>query len=218
MQRNRARGAEAGARAGRAGDRGLAALAAAGLTLGAACSAGGPASPRSNYELVIERIEAPAAAAGDSRRTFVESDVVTGGAVIQDTARATLRLVARDPAGRSGPAGPTAAVFATVDRYRVRYARADGRNEPGVDVPHSWDGALTLLVSPAGETGEFVLVRAAAKVEPPLVRLRDGGGDVVIHTLATVTFHGRAPGGARIEAAGAVSVDFADWADPAPPR
>lgn len=218
MRRNLGHGARAGARTRRAGDRGRAALAAAGLALGAACSPGGPASSRSSYELLIERIEAPAAAAGDSRRTFVESDVVTGGSVLQDTARATLRLVARDPAGRPGPAAPTAAVFATVDRYRVRYVRADGRNEPGVDVPHPWDGALTILVSPAGESGEFVLVRAAAKVDPPLVRLRGGGGDLVIHTLATVTFYGRAPGGARIEAAGSISVDFADWADPAPPR
>lgn len=240
MQRNRAHGGKAMARTGRAGDRVRAAggagaarsgsrvrtgrvggrvraaLAAIGLVASAACSTGGPASSRSSYELVIERIEAPADTAGDSRRTFVESDVVTGGAVVQDTARATLRLAARDPAGTASPAAPTPAVFATVDRYRVRYVRADGRNEPGVDVPHPWDGALTLHVSPAGESGEFVLVRAAAKVEPPLVRLRDGGGDVVIHTLAHVTFHGRDRGGARIEATGAIGVDFADWADPAP--
>ena len=151
-----------------------------------------------------------------AHRMFVESDVVTDGTVVRDTVRATLRLVARDPSATWGPGAPTAAVFAAIDRYRVRYVRSDGRNAPGIDVPHPWDGALTLLVSLDGKTGEFVLVRASAKLDPPLVRLRDGGGDLVINTLAYVTFYGRDHGGARIEATGAITVEFADWPDAAP--
>jgi hypothetical protein len=199
----------------RSGDRGGVALAVVGFAVAAGCAAGGTALSRSSSELVIERIEAPADSTGGARRTFVESDVATGGTVVRDTARATLRLVARDPAGAATPAAPTSAAFATLDRYRVRYVRSDGRSMPGVDVPHPWDGALTLQVSDDGETCDFVLVRASAKLEPPLVRLRDGGGDVVINTLAYVTFYGRDRSGARIEATGAINVEFADWPDSA---
>ena len=217
MQRDPAHIERGRAWTGSAGDRGVAALVAVGLALAAACAAGGPASSRSSFELVVERIEAPAAGStAAAPRTFVESDVVTVGRVVRDTVRVTLRLVARDPAALSGPAAPTAAAFATIDRYRVRYVRSDGRNAPGIDVPHPWDGALALLVSFGGETGELVLVRASAKLDPPLVRLRDGGGDVVINTLAYVTFYGRDHGGARIEATGAITVEFADWPDAAP--
>lgn len=196
----------------------LLALVLLGGAMAAACAAGGPGS-RASVALVVERISAPAdGAAGDANRTFVESDVATGDTVVQDTAHATLRLVARDPAARAGPAAPTGGRFATVDRYRVRYVRSDGRNAPGVDVPHPWDGALTLAPSFEGETGEFVLVRASAKLDPPLVTLRAGGGDIVINTLAYVTFYGRDHGGARLEATGAISVAFADWADAEPAR
>lgn len=216
MQRSPVASGQGGARSRSAGDRATVALVAAGLAMAAACAADGPISSRSSFELLVERIEAPAAGSTEgAHRMFVESDVVTGGTVVRDTVRATLRLVARDPSAMAGPAAPTAAVFATIDRYRVRYVRSDGRNAPGIDVPHPWDGALTLLVSLDGRTGELVLVRASAKLEPPLVRLRDGGGDVVINTLAYVTFYGRDHGGARVEATGAIAVEFADWSDAA---
>ena len=192
-------------------------LAVVGFAMAAACAAGDPTASRSSFELVVERIEAPGSGStGDAHRAFVESDVVTAGRVVQDTVRATLRLVARDPSVLPGPAAPSAAVFATIDRYRVRYVRSDGRNVPGIDVPHPWDGALTLLVSFDGETGDIVLVRASAKLEPPLVRLRGGGGDVVINTLAYVTFYGRDHAGARIEATGAIAIEFADRSDSGP--
>ena len=198
---------------------GVTPLAVLGLALAAACAGGGPAASRSNVVLVVERIDAPAdGTAGDVSRTFVESDVVTGGRVSGDTARVTLRLVARDPSVATSPAAPTGALSATIDRYRVRYVRSDGRNAAGVDVPHPWDGALTLATSFEGATGEFVLVRASAKLDPPLAALREGGGDVVINTSAYVTFYGRDHAGVRIEATGAITVEFADWSDgePAP--
>ena len=203
----------------RTGVGGVTPLAILGFALAAACAGGGPAASRSSVVLLVERIDASAdGTAGDVSRTFVESDVVTGGGVIQDTARATLRLVARDPSAATSPVAPTGALFVTIDRYRVRYVRSDGRNAAGVDVPHPWDGALTLATSFDGATGEFVLVRASAKLDPPLVALREGGGDVVINTLAYVTFYGRDHAGVRVEATGAITVDFADWSDgePAP--
>ncbi len=193
------------------------AVAVLGFTTAAACAGGASVSSRSSVVLVVERIGAPTdGAVGSLDRTFVESDVVTGGMVVRDTARATLRLVARDPSAGMSPAAPTGARFATVDRYRVHYVRSDGRNTPGVDVPHAWDGALTLTTSFEGQTGEFVLVRASAKLEPPLVALREGGGDIVITALAYVTFYGRDHTGARVEATGAITVEFADWSDAGP--
>ena len=215
MQRNRVHRAEERVRKGKVSRHAPVACLAVALAM-AACAAN-PTSSRSTVELVVERIEAPpAGATGDARRMFVESDVLTDGTVDQDTVQVTLRLVARDSSATVSPAAPTGAVFATIDRYRVRYVRTDGRNTPGIDVPHPWDGALSLAVSFDGETGDFVLVRASAKLEPPLVRLRDGGGDVVINTLAHITFYGRDHAGVRIEAAGAITVGFADWSDSGP--
>ena len=217
MQRNRALVAQGRVPTRRVGGHGVMVLAVVGFATATACAAGDPSSSRSSFELVVARIEASGSGStGEAPRAFVESDVVTAGRVVQDTVRATLRLVAKDPSVLSGPAAPTAAVFATIDRYRVRYVRSDGRNVPGIDVPHPWDGALTLLVSFDGETGDFVLVRASAKLEPPLVRLRGGGGDVVISTLAYVTFYGRDHAGARIEATGAITIEFADRSDSGP--
>ena len=214
MQRKGARSAEGRVRTQEAADHGVMVLAAAALAMAAACAAGDPTSSRSSFELVVERIEAPASGStGHAHRAFVESDVVAAGRVVQDTVRATLRLVSRDPSLLPRPAAPTTSVFAAIDRYRVRYVRTDGRNEPGIDVPHPWDGALTLLVSIDGRIGDLVLVRASAKLEPPLVKLRGGGGDVVINALAYVTFYGRDHAGARIEATGAITIGFADWSD-----
>lgn len=184
------------------------------MTAAVACAGGGPAPTPSSVTLVVERVAAAqGGAAGGSERMFIESDVVTDGSVTHDTARATLRLVAKDPGVAGNPVGPTGAQSATIHRYRVRYLRSDGRNAPGIDVPHPWDGALTLAASFESRTAEFVLVRASAKLDAPLVALRDGGGDIVINTMAHVTFYGHDHGGARIEASGAIEVGFADWSD-----
>ena len=38
----------------------------------------------------------------------------------------------------------------TIDRYRVSYRRADGRNMQGVDVPYTFDSAVTFTVPTQG--------------------------------------------------------------------
>ena len=190
-----------------------------GLAVAVACAGTGPASSRSSVALVVERIGAAAdGAAAHSTRTFIRSDVVTDGTVTPDAAQVTLRLAPKDPGGASGPAAPSGTQFATVDRYRVRYVRSDGRHTPGVDVPHAWDGALGVTASVAAEIVEIVLVRASAKLDPPLITLRQGGGDVVINVTAHVTFYGRDHGGARVQADSAIEVEFADWSDTEPAR
>ena len=58
------------------------------------------------------------------------------------------------------------------------------------------------------------VVRVQAKQEPPLRNLRGGGGAVAISAIADVEFYGRDMVGHEVSAAGALSVVFADWADP----
>jgi hypothetical protein len=101
----------------------------------------------------------------------------------------------------------------TLTRYRVRFLRSDGRNVPGVDVPHPFDGALTITVGAEGGTATFVVVRPQAKLEAPLVALREFGGALFISTLAEVVFYGADQAGRDVSVAGQISVNFADWTD-----
>ncbi len=100
-------------------------------------------------------------------------------------------------------------------RYHVEYTRSDGHNVQGVDVPYAFDGAATGTISDAGGTTfAFVLVRASAKLEAPLVALVGGGGQKLISTIATVTFYGQDQAGNQASVSGTISINFADWADP----
>ena len=151
---------------------------------------------------------------GDSQ-TFgnvLQSDVSTNGGVFEDPGRVTLRLAAKDI---TTPLGSNNTV--TINRYRVVFRRSDGRNQPGSDVPHAFDGAVTFSVGTEPVSAGFTLVRAQAKLEPPLITLVNApnffGGGVVISTLADVTFYGRDQTGHDVSVSGTLSVNFADWAD-----
>jgi hypothetical protein len=148
----------------------------------------------------------------DDDGVALRSDVLTKGGVLEDNGVVEMTAAMKDV---TNPAGPTTNNAITVSRYRVTYRRSDGRNTPGVDVPHAFDGARTFTVSP-GDTVEipFVLVRVQAKLEAPLSALAGGGGAVVISTLADVTFYGRDQTGRETSITGTISVNFADWADP----
>ena len=125
----------------------------------------------------------------------------------------TARLAYKDPGTTENPTSPTSANWITLTRYRVDYVRADGRNTPGVDVPYPIDGGMTFTTVDIG-SAEFTLVRAQAKLEPPLMNLRGLGGDVVISTVAEITFFGHDQTGTAITATGTIGINFADWADP----
>jgi hypothetical protein len=60
-----------------------------------------------------------------------------------------------------------------------------------------------------------VLVRAQAKLEAPLKALRNGGSAIVISTIADITFYGQDQNGNQVSVTGSISVNFADWGDPA---
>ena len=116
----------------------------------------------------------------------------------------------------SSPTAPTTVSpnqFITVDRYRVTYQRADGRNVPGVDVPYPFDGGMTVTVAGGEVTAGFNLVRVQAKQEAPLRALRNAGAGI-FSTIAEVTFFGHDQTGREVSVSGKLSVEFGDFADP----
>ena len=173
--------------------------------------------------LIIDRLQGVAGQGGEAS-TSLASDVVVivtetiDGQEIRypvifgDSGLVTFRLGMKD-AGATSPTTPTTNNLITVTSYRVTYTRTDGRNTPGVDVPHSFEGAFTVTVGPEAVDAAFTLVRNAAKSEPPLLALRGGGGLNTIGTIAQVTFYGHDQTGHAVSATGSISVEFADWAD-----
>jgi len=99
----------------------------------------------------------------------------------------------------------------TLDRYHVRYIRADGRNVQGVDVPYAFDGGMTLTVGTSEVSGVFTIVRNIAKDEAPLKALTVNG--VIISTIAEVTFYGHDQTGRELSAVATISVDFGNFGD-----
>ena len=98
----------------------------------------------------------------------------------------------------------------TINRYRVVYRRADGRNTPGVDVPYGFDGGVTGTVGAGASLGlGFELVRHIAKEESPLVQLANSR--TTISTIADITFYGRDQVGNDISVTGSITVDFGDF-------
>lgn len=141
----------------------------------------------------------------------LDSDVLTKGSIYEDIGQVSLRLALKDPV--SGIA-PTDTNSITVERYHVEFVRSDGRNTQGVDVPFAFDGASTATVSTNGAIVSFPIVRVQAKVEAPLMALRNMGGALAISTIATITFYGHDQAGNAVSVSGQMSITFADWADP----
>jgi hypothetical protein len=186
---------------------------AAGLALAGAGCSDTVRQGRSASYLIIDKIEATAGS--DTTQTGqLASDVSTKGTAFEDHGFATLSLGLKNIGPEGTAAAPTSNNFVTVTRYHVSYRRADGRNTPGVDVPYAFDGATTGTITESEATFEFVLVRAQAKLEAPLMNLVGGGGALTISSLADVTFYGRDQTGNDVQVTGSISVNFADWADP----
>jgi hypothetical protein len=170
--------------------------------------------------LIIDSLQGVPGQSGEPSSVLI-SDVVVMVKVEGSTARVptifsdgglvSFRLGMKD-AGSESATAPTSNNFITVNRYRVTFSRTDGRNTPGVDVPHPFEGAFTVTVSGTAEAG-FTLVRNAAKSEVPLLALRGGGGLSTISTIAEVTFYGEDQTGHAVTAIGRISVEFADWGD-----
>jgi len=201
--------------------------------LTAACAAAGLAagcgevarSGRSPSQLVIVALEGSSGAEADAFGGTLSSDVVTlvervDGTVTQrvptifgDSGRVTLRSILKDQGVPGNPAEPSPLNAVTINRYRVEYVRADGRNTVGVDVPFPFDSAATFTVPADGEVSAgFTLVRITAKQESPLAALANSS--VFIQTIANVTFYGRDLAGNEVSITGSIGISFGNFGDP----
>lgn len=168
---------------------------------------------RGSSYLIIDALTAASGAKPNEFSATLQSDVITAGTVYQDSGTVTLRLGMKNP---TSPVDPTTNNEITVTSYHVSFSRADGRNTPGVDVPYAFDGAITGTVKLSTSLSvAFPLVRAQAKLEAPLLALRGQGGALLISTFAQVTFYGHDQSGNEVSVTGTISVNFADWGDPA---
>ena len=129
-------------------------------------------------------------------------------APVRDVGQVVLQLILRDPGTPGVTAAPTPLNDVTVTEYEVRYRLLDGRNTPGVDVPHPIRGGLTFTVQGTRTgTAIFDLVRIVAKEERPLAALKNSS--VVLTVIADVTFYGRDQAGNAVSATGSVQINFA---------
>ncbi|MDP2390281.1 MAG: hypothetical protein Q8N52_08140, partial [Acidobacteriota bacterium] len=201
--------------------KGLLAAAVCGVSLTAcadlASTGSGPAF------LIMERVTATAGNGGSAGTTSLLSDVqalvdvTVGGVTVRqptvfnDLGQATIRVEMKNALSTTAP---TAVNSVTINRYRVRYRRTDGRNAEGVDVPYSFDGATTATIAPGSTaTVGFDLVRHQAKLERPLVTLIGGRGLIFLTTIAEVTFYGQDQAGNAVSVSGTIDVQFADFGD-----
>jgi hypothetical protein len=182
---------------------------------------------RSPVFLIIDGLEAASGASPDDFGSVLFSDVQTivedqvGGqtqrfpTTFSDIGRATFRAALRNPGTAVAPLGPSTLNEVTLTRYRVTYLRADGRNTPGVHVPHAFDGAATITVPATGSAAlAFDVVRIQAKREPPLSNLQGGGGANIISAIAEIHFFGHDQAGNEVTVSGMMSITFGDFADP----
>jgi hypothetical protein len=167
--------------------------------------------------LIVNAVEGASGAEPNRFSGTLQSDVVTvvqgSPTIFNDLGRVRFSMALKDPGGSELPSSPTTNNFITINRYRVEYVRADGRNTPGVDIPWPFDGAITLTVGDSEATGIFTLVRHQAKVESPLGNL--ARNLVIISTIANITFYGRDQTGREVIGTASISVDFANFGDPA---
>jgi hypothetical protein len=149
----------------------------------------------------------------------LRSDVVTGGAVVANSVEMAIAIRFKNPNVTTVPSIPSAVI---VERYEVTYRRSDGRGVQGQDVPYSISGNVTLafdVKSSGTDALAIEVVRAQAKLEPPLRNLRGAtsaggfGGALVVTMFADIVVHGRTVSGQPVSGQGSLQIDFADYAD-----
>jgi hypothetical protein len=168
--------------------------------------------------VVVDTMEAASGADPGSMSAFLLSDVQTlvddSPVIFNDVAEATMRLIPKDAGTGVTTLDPTSWNAVTINRYRITYIRADGRNTPGVDVPFPVDGAVTATLSATPIVVPFEIVRHQQKLEQPLRSLASFGGRLFISTIAEVTFYGADQVGNDVQAKATMNVSFSDYADP----
>jgi hypothetical protein len=181
---------------------------------------------QSPVQVVVNSLQAASGAEPEKLGGVLLSDVVTNmtspdpcspttpcPTIFDDPAQVTMSLMLKDPGNSVTPSAPSALNQVTFTRYRITYRRSDGRNTPGVDVPHPIDSAVTFTVPSSGQgTGGFEIVRHTAKKEAPLAALANN--PTIIATVADVTFYGRDQAGHDVVASGSIGINFGNFGDP----
>ena len=162
--------------------------------------------------LIVNELRGASGAEPDDFGSTLRSDVVTVvddvSTIFNDLAEVSFSMAMKDVTIE-----PTTNNAITINRYHVRYTRADGRNTPGVDVPYAFDGAFTGTVRPGADLiATFELVRHIAKTEAPLGAL--ARNRVIISTIAEITFYGRDQTGRDVSVTAQMLVDFGNFGDP----
>jgi hypothetical protein len=140
------------------------------------------------------------------------SETTPCATVFPDSGRVTLRIVPKDIGTPLVPTVLSTNNEVTINRYRVTYRRADGRNTPGIDVPFPFDGAVTGTVPISGSIGlAFELVRHVAKNEAPLVQLKTSAK--IIATIAEVSLYGEDRVGNDVSVSGTILIEFGNFGD-----
>jgi hypothetical protein len=165
---------------------------------------------RSNSILVVESVSGQDFSGADAG--FLQSDVLKkDNTITADIAKATLSARMLVPAPLLG-ASQYSDIMVT--RYVVSYSRTDGRNRPGADVPFPFEGSLTMLVRVDSTTSvDFVIVREAAKLEAPLINLRDSAYGDILNMTAKIDFYGHDLANKAVKATGYLTVYFANYND-----
>jgi hypothetical protein len=176
--------------------------------------------------VVIDSMEAASGADPGTMSGFLLSDVQTlveqqvDGATVRvptifnDVGQATMRIIPKDAGNGAVSLSPSPWNNVTINRYRISFLRADGRNTPGVDVPFPVDGAVTATLGSTPVVVPFEMVRHQQKLEQPLRSLANFGGRLFISTIAEITFFGADQVGNTVQVKGSISVSFSDYADP----
>jgi len=168
-------------------------------------SRGGPQSSPQSATLVSDVITnvtspAPCSTASPCPTVFGDVGSVTLRAPLKNIGNGTVALT------------PTTNNEVTITRYHIDYVRADGRNTPGVDVPYSFDGAITSTIPANGTaTVGFELMRLVAKEESPLVQLRTSNN--FLSLIAQITFYGQDRTGNAVSVTGSILCTVGNFGD-----
>jgi hypothetical protein len=168
--------------------------------------------------IVVDQMQAASGAQPGNLGGFLLSDVQTivddNPVIFNDIGQVTMHIIPKDVGTGQNSLAPTPWNSLTINRYRISYIRADGRNTLGVDVPFPIEGAVTATVTATPTTVPFEIVRHQQKLDQPLRSLASFGGRLFISTIAEVTFYGADQVGNEVQAKATINVSFSDYADP----
>jgi len=166
----------------------------------------------SDTDVYLSMDIAGGAAGGTGSTTQLLSDPRTP-TIVNDNASLSFRLFPKNPTLAINNTGLVNDII--LRRYTIRYYRADGRNVEGVDVPYSISGDMNVRIPATGAvvTTSVIVVRHAAKLEPPLRNFVNAGGMDVLTMYADITVYGETISQKAVQARGSLEIVFIDFLD-----